>query len=65
MGSRNGKILIGLIALCVVAGGAYVAVAALGPNQTTTDARPEAGVEYIFRVTLAITGSSPLRTGIL
>src|SRR3954451_9371022 len=43
MGSRNAKILVVLIALCVVAGGAYVAVAALGPNQTTTDARPRAG----------------------
>ncbi|HMC50204.1 MAG TPA: hypothetical protein VKH20_06125, partial [Solirubrobacterales bacterium] len=43
MGSRNGKILLALVALCVVAGGAYVAVAALGPNQTTTDARPQAG----------------------
>jgi hypothetical protein len=43
MGSRNGKILIGLVVLCVVAGGAYVAVAALGPNETTTDARPQAG----------------------
>lgn len=43
MGSRNAKILVALVALCVVAGGAYVAVAALGPNQTTTDARPIAG----------------------
>lgn len=43
MGNRNGRILLGLVALCVVAGGAYVAVAALGPNQTTTDARPRAG----------------------
>jgi hypothetical protein len=43
MGSRNGKILVALVALCVVAGGAYVAVAALGPNETTTDARPQAG----------------------
>jgi hypothetical protein len=40
MGSRNGKILAGLVVLCIVAGGAYIAVAALGPNQTTTDARP-------------------------
>jgi hypothetical protein len=31
------------VAICVVAGGAYVAVAALGPNETTTDARPQAG----------------------
>jgi hypothetical protein len=43
MGSRNGKILIGLVVLCIVAGGAYVAVAALGPSETTTDARPKAG----------------------
>jgi len=43
MGSRNGKILVALVALCVVAGGAYVAVAALGPNETTTNARPRAG----------------------
>jgi hypothetical protein len=43
MGSRNAKILVALVALCVVAGGAYVAVAALGPSQTTTDARPQAG----------------------
>jgi hypothetical protein len=43
MGSRNAKILVALVALCIVAGGAYVAVAALGPNQTTTDARPIAG----------------------
>jgi hypothetical protein len=40
MRSRNGKILAGLVALCIVAGGAYVAVAALGPNETTTDERP-------------------------
>jgi hypothetical protein len=43
MGSRNVKILVALVVLCVIAGGAYVAVAALGPNQTTTDARPKAG----------------------
>lgn len=43
MGNRNAKILAALVALCVVAGGAYVAVAALGPNQTTTEARPQAG----------------------
>jgi hypothetical protein len=43
MGSRNGKILVALVVLCIVAGGAYVAVAALGPSETTTDARPQAG----------------------
>jgi hypothetical protein len=43
MGSRNAKILVALVAFCVVAGGAYVALAALGPSQTTTNARPRAG----------------------
>ncbi|MDX6603134.1 MAG: hypothetical protein QOF13_2336 [Solirubrobacterales bacterium] len=43
MGSRNVKILTAIVALCVVAGGAYVAVAALGPSETTTDTRPRAG----------------------
>jgi hypothetical protein len=43
MASRNLKILVGIVALCVVAGGAYVALAALGPSETTTDARPRAG----------------------
>src|SRR4051812_30770673 len=43
MDNRNRRLLAVLIALCVVVGGAYVAVAALGPDETTTDARPEAG----------------------
>jgi len=43
MDSRRKKILAVLVVLCVFAGGAYVAVAALGPSQTTTDAHPEAG----------------------
>jgi hypothetical protein len=42
MGSRNTKILAALVAFSLVAGGAYVAVAALGPDQTTTEARPQA-----------------------
>jgi hypothetical protein len=41
--SRNGKIMIGLVVLCVLFGGGYLAYAALGPDQTTTDARPQAG----------------------
>src|ERR1700710_1133332 len=43
MDSRSKKILAVLVVLCVVAGGAYVGVAALGPSETTTDARPQAG----------------------
>jgi hypothetical protein len=42
MDSRNKKILAALVVVCVVLGGAYVAIAALGPDQTTTEARPEA-----------------------
>jgi WD40-like Beta Propeller Repeat len=40
--SRNGKILIALAALCAAGAVAYVAVAALSPSATTTDARPVA-----------------------
>jgi hypothetical protein len=47
MGSRNLKILVAIVALCVVAGGAYVAVAALGPSETSTDARPRAGAVLV------------------
>lgn len=42
MDSRSKKILVALVALFVVAGGAYIAVAALGPDETTTEARPKA-----------------------
>jgi hypothetical protein len=42
MGSRNAKILIALVVLCVVGGGAYVAVAATGPCGTETDQQPVA-----------------------
>ena len=58
MGSRNAKILIALVALCVVAGGAYVAAAALGPNQTTTDARPVAG-QVLARSDLMVRAVEP------
>jgi hypothetical protein len=50
MGSRNTKILVALIALCIVGGGAYVAVAALSPNETSTNASPRAGVASDARV---------------
>lgn len=42
MDSGRKKILVVIVVLCVVAAGAYVVVAALGPSQTTTDARPVA-----------------------
>jgi hypothetical protein len=42
MGNRNGKILAVIVVLCVLGAGAYIAYAALGPSETTTDTRPEA-----------------------
>jgi hypothetical protein len=42
MDRRSKKILGAIVALCVVAALAYVAVAALGPSETTTEARPRA-----------------------
>lgn len=39
---RNARILIAIAVLCVLGGGAYIAYAALGPSETSTDARPEA-----------------------
>jgi hypothetical protein len=58
MASRNLKILVGIVALCVVVGGAYVAVAALGPSETTTDARPRAG-EVLARSELMVRAVDP------
>jgi hypothetical protein len=40
MDRSSGKLLAVVAVLCVVAGGAYVAFAAFGPSETTTDARP-------------------------
>jgi hypothetical protein len=43
MDSRSRKTLAVIVALCVVGAGAYVAVAALSPSETTTEAQPSAG----------------------
>lgn len=43
MDSRGGKITVALVVACVLLGGSYIVYAALGPSQTTTDARPSAG----------------------
>jgi WD40-like Beta Propeller Repeat len=42
MDSRKKKILAAIVALCVIGAGAYIVIAALGPNQTTTEAQPRA-----------------------
>ncbi len=56
--SRNAKILAALVALCVVAGGVYVAVAATGPSSTTTEQRPQAG-EVLDRTDLMVRAVDP------
>jgi hypothetical protein len=43
MSRHRGSLTAGLVVLCLVLGGAYVAYAAFGPSQTTTDASPSAG----------------------
>jgi len=43
MDSRSKKILGAIVALCAIGAVLYIAVAALGPNETTTEARPSAG----------------------
>lgn len=58
MDSRSKKILAVLVVLCVVGGGAYVAVAAFGPSQTTTDARPEAS-EVLANADLMVRAVDP------
>jgi hypothetical protein len=61
MDSRSRKILVALVALFVVAGGAYVAVAALGPDETTTDARPQAS-EVLAHTNLMVRAVDPDNT---
>jgi hypothetical protein len=58
MGSRNAKILIALVVLCVVGGGVYVAVAATGPSGTETDARPVA-TEVLAKADLLVRAVDP------
>jgi len=42
MDRRTRRIFGALLAVCVIVGGGYVAIAALAPQETTTDARPTA-----------------------
>lgn len=63
MDSRRSKLLIGIGALAAVAAVAYVGVAALQPNRTTTNARPRAtlaGGELMVR---AVDPSDPRLNG--
>lgn len=59
MDSGRKKILAIVASLCVVAGGAYVAVASLGPSQTTTDARPSANDTVLTHSALMVRAVDP------
>jgi hypothetical protein len=64
MDRRGGRITVALVALCVALGGGYVVYAALGPNQTTTDARPKAGgVADVPVMVRAVDPASPTLNG--
>ncbi|HVD41392.1 MAG TPA: hypothetical protein VNC16_10380 [Solirubrobacterales bacterium] len=64
MDSRGGKITVLLVVLCVVLGGGYVVYAALGPSQTTTDAKPTAGgVAGVPVMVRAVDPTSPTLNG--
>lgn len=41
MDRRNGKILAACVVLCLLVGAGYVVLAAFGPDETTTEARPQ------------------------
>lgn len=58
MDRRNRRLLLALAALCLVLGAGYVAIAALGPDETTTDARPEA-TEVLARSDLMVRAVDP------
>jgi hypothetical protein len=66
MDSRSTKITVVLVVVCLLLGGGYVAFAALGPDETTTDARPTAasaaapGAELMVR---AVDPATPTLNG--
>lgn len=61
MDRRSGKILAALVVVCLLVGGGYVAIAALGPDETTTDARPEA-TDVLARTDLMVRAVDPSNT---
>jgi hypothetical protein len=59
MDKRRRTALLILVALCVAGGGAYVALAASGPSQTTTDARPTAPDRVLAGTDLMVRAVDP------
>lgn len=58
MDSRSKKILAAIVVLGLLGAAVYVAVAAFGPSETTTDARPRAG-EVLARTDLMVRAVDP------
>ncbi|HEY0390323.1 MAG TPA: hypothetical protein VGC63_01280 [Solirubrobacterales bacterium] len=58
MDRRSRKILAAIVVLCAVGAIGYIAVAALGPNQTTTEAQPRAGA-VLFHADLMVRAVDP------
>jgi hypothetical protein len=66
MGSRNGRILLGLVAVCLLIGAGYVIAAALGPDETTTEARPQtdgAALAHAHLMVRAVDPANPRLNG--
>jgi hypothetical protein len=63
MDSRRTGVLIGIGALAVVAAVAYVAIAALKPNRTITDARPRGALAHGELMVRAVDPSEPTLNG--
>jgi len=59
MSSRNGRILLGLVAVCLLVGAGYVVAAALGPDETTTKARPHSAGAALAKTDLMVRAVDP------
>jgi hypothetical protein len=66
MGSRSSKILLGLVVACLLIGAGYVVAAALGPDETTTEARPQidgAALAHAHLMVRAVDPANPRLNG--
>jgi hypothetical protein len=59
MASRSGRILLGLVAVCLLVGIGYVIAAALGPDETTTEARPRTAGAVLANAHLMVRAVDP------
>jgi hypothetical protein len=59
MSSRNGRILLGLVAVCIVVGAGYVIAAAFGPDETTTEVRPRIAAAVLADAHLMVRAVDP------